>query len=383
VRWPPRRTPVALRLLLHDRVRLVSSALAIAFSVLIMFMEIGFLNGLYDSQTGLLHELDADLVLRSRGLHILNTHDVFARERLAQILADPSVVSAAPLYIEDRGSLLRNPATGARNVTRVIGFDPDDRVFAGAAFGSEVGKLREQYVVLYDSASRPLFGPITQGSTLELGPRRVTVGGLFTLGPDYYYDGNVLTSTDTLVGLFPDHSREQVSLGVIRLLPGSNREATRERIAARLGEDVELMTKPQIVAAETGKWREATPAGTVFTIGTVVGFVIGVFTCYQILFTAIVDRLPQFATLKAIGYRDSQIARLVSEQALLLGLAGFLPALFATSLLYATLTELTGIVTKLTIARALLVFVLALGMCLLAGRLAVRKALAIDPAELF
>jgi len=43
----------------------------------------------------------------------------------------------------------------------------------------------------------------------------------------------------------------------------------------------------------------------------------------------------------------------------------------------------TGIVTKLTVARVALVFFLTLGMCFVAGLLVVRKAIAVDPAELF
>ena len=38
----------------HGKVALLVSVTAIAFAVLIMFMELGFLNGLYDSQTGAL-----------------------------------------------------------------------------------------------------------------------------------------------------------------------------------------------------------------------------------------------------------------------------------------------------------------------------------------
>jgi putative ABC transport system permease protein len=67
----------------------------------------------------------------------------------------------------------------------------------------------------------------------------------------------------------------------------------------------------------------------------------------------------------------------------LLGVIGFLPALAMTLALYSILTALTGIVTKLTVARVLLVFILTLAMCFVSGLLAVRKALAVDPAELF
>jgi putative ABC transport system permease protein len=62
---------------------------------------------------------------------------------------------------------------------------------------------------------------------------------------------------------------------------------------------------------------------------------------------------------------------------------GFVPAVAMTLGLYSMLTIVTGIITKLTLPRIVLVFVLTLGMCLVAGLVAVRKAIAVDPAELF
>ncbi|MFL6530959.1 MAG: DevC protein, partial [Chthoniobacterales bacterium] len=61
----------------------------------------------------------------------------------------------------------------------------------------------------------------------------------------------------------------------------------------------------------------------------------------------------------------------------------FIPALFMTFGLYSILAALTGIVTQLTVTRVALVLALTIGMCFVSGLLAVRKALAVDPAELF
>ena len=120
-----------------------------------------------------------------------------------------------------------------------------------------------------------------------------------------------------------------------------------------------------------------------FGIGLVIGFLIGVIICYQILYTEIADHLGQYATLKAMGHENRFLRSLVRIEALLLSLLGFGPGLGAGLLLYDILQRLSGIVMALTPARALLVLVLTMLMCLLAGNLAVRKALSADPAELF
>lgn len=379
----PRRTPLAWRNLVHHKPTMLISVAAITFAVMIMFMEIGFLNGLYDSQPAVLEAFHADLVMVSRALHIFNSHETFARSRLVQAAGFDGVARVCPVYIEDRLSDLRNPTDGLKHSIQAIGFDPDSPVFEDRRITGLAPQLRQPLTLLFDRRSRSFFGPLKAGMATELADRRVTVGGTFDLGPNYYYDGNVLTSLDTFFTLFPNQRRERVFIGLIQLDKGASQETVLRGIRSEMAPDVEVMTKAEIVAREKATWRKATPAGYVFTMGVAVGFVIGVFIGYQILYTDITDQLPQLATLRAMGYRDRDLVRLILSQATLLGLLGFLPAVIMTFGLYGILTAITGILTKLTISRVALVFALTLGMCVVAGALAARKALTADPAELF
>jgi putative ABC transport system permease protein len=378
-----RRTPLAWRNIVHNKITMFVSTAAVAFAVVIMFMELGFLNGLYDSQTGALAFMRADLVMVSRALHIFNTHETFSRRRLQQAAGFVGVKGVYPVYVEDSFSYLRNPATGIRNIIRVIAFDPGDPVFQSRGLNLLVDRLQTPLTILFDEKSRKFLGTLKGGMTTELADRLVTVAGTFALGPDYYYDGNVLASADTLFTLFPNQHRGGVFIGLIQLENGASPDAVLREMRSRMGPDVEVMRKSDIVAREKAKWQKSTPAGYVFTMGVAVGFLIGVFICYQILYTDISDNLPQLATLKALGYQNRDLVRLVLTQAALLGMLGFFPAVVMTFGLYSMLTVITGIVTKLTVARVALVFILTLGMCFVAGLLAVRKAIAVDPAELF
>jgi putative ABC transport system permease protein len=382
-RRSPRRTPLAWRNIVDNKVTLLISTGAIGFAVLIMFMEVGFLNGLYDSQTGAFQILRADLVMVSRSLHILNTHETFPLVRLSQASGFAGVRRTCPIYLEDLASDLRNPASGVTNGIRVLAINPDDLVFEGRELNTLVPRLRTHMTILFDQRSRSFFGPVQEGMQTELAERAVTVAGTFDLGPDYYYDGNVITSIETFFTLFPHRQRSEVSLGVIQLEPGASAAAVLRELSASQPADVEILQKSDIVAREKATWQKATPAGYVFTMGVAVGFIIGIFICYQILYTDITDHLPQLATMKALGYHHRDLVRLVLTQAVTLGALGFIPALLTSFGLYSILTAITGIVTKLTFARVALVFALTIAMCFVSGLLAVRKALAVDPAELF
>jgi len=377
------RTPLAWRNIVHNKVTMLFSVAAVAFAIIIMFMELGFLNGLYDSQTGVIAFLRADLVMVSRALHIITAHEPFPRSRLEKVAGLDGVSGVYPVYLEDIFSRLRNPKTGIKHHIRVIAFDPGDPIFQSRRINLLADKLRSPLTILFDDRSRRFFGPLRSGMKIELADRAVTVAGTFRLGPDYHYDGNLLASADTLFQLFPNQHRENVFLGLIQLKGDASPDAVVRELNRRAGPDVEIMKKSDIIAREKANWQKTTPAGYVFTMGVAVGFVIGIFICYQILYIDISDHLSQLATLKALGYQNRDLVRQVLTQGALIGVLGFVPAVAVTLGLYSVLTTITGIVTKLTFGRIALVFVLTLGMCLTAAGLAVRKVIALDPAELF
>ena len=68
-----------------------------------------------------------------------------------------------------------------------------------------------------------------------------------------------------------------------------------------------MLTKAGLIAKEQGFWDHVAPIGTVFSIGVVMGFIVGLAICYQVLFSDISERLAEFATLKAMGYSDFRL----------------------------------------------------------------------------
>lgn len=376
------RTPLAWRNLTHKKGAMLVSASSVSFAVLIMFMQLGFLNGLYDSQTALIKALRADLVLLSHGRHIVIAKDSFPRSCLARAAAHPQVSAARPLYLEDGNTLLRNPHTGIQNALRVIACDVDDPIFEAPEINAQLEALRPLNTVLVDTGSRRFFGFPPPGEQVELAGRRVTVAGEFRLGSDFYYDGNAITSDDTLRTLFPYRDPEQVQLGLLTLRPGARPLEVAADLRRELPE-LDVLTRERLATREEEVWGQATPAGYVFGLGVVVGFIIGVVITYQILYTDVVDHLPQLATLKAMGYRDRDMVRVVLTQALLLGLLGFVPGLGLSAALYHILHQATGILMFLTPGRVLLILGLTAGMCVLSGLFALRRVLKADPAELY
>jgi putative ABC transport system permease protein len=113
------------------------------------------------------------------------------------------------------------------------------------------------------------------------------------------------------------------------------------------------------------------------------GLVIGSITCYQILFNEIVDRLKQYATLKAMGFSELFLRGVILEQAVLLSLGGFAGGLLFAWASYAYIASRTALAIGFSLSSVFFVLVLATVMCVAAGMLALRRVTQADPAELY
>jgi putative ABC transport system permease protein len=113
------------------------------------------------------------------------------------------------------------------------------------------------------------------------------------------------------------------------------------------------------------------------------GFVIGLVITYQVLYTDVANHLPEYATLKAMGYSDLYLVGVVFQQSLWLSLLGYAPGIALTWQLYKLTAQATFLPMEITPGRAALALTLTVVMCFLSGLLAMRKLRQADPAEIF
>jgi putative ABC transport system permease protein len=360
--------------------RLTFSLLGVAFSVVIMFMELGFFNGVNDSSANMPPYFDCDLIMSNPQKNHLKTGEEFNSMRLQQVREVPGVAAAVKFNTE--ANYWWNPQDGTRNRVLIMGVDLDDPMFSLPALREHRKELQMPDTILYDRLSRHDLGRVSAGTRSQLGRRPVKVVGLFELGPNFAYEGHIVTSLENFAQITrqPDGN---VDLGLIRVVPGANVEAVRQEIYRRLPHDIMLLTPKEILTREIVVTTKRSPAGVVFGIGLLVGFGIGTIVCYQILFNEVNDHLPQFATMKAMGHPPKFISGIVLNEALLLSLVGYVPGLIASFGIYTLIESSTQILMYLTVPRALLVFILTSSMCLLAGHLALKRVHKTDPADLF
>jgi putative ABC transport system permease protein len=174
-----------------------------------------------------------------------------------------------------------------------------------------------------------------------------------------------------------------VDLGVIKVKFGDDPAAVRQSLIKALPDTIAVFTKPELIEFERNFQAAVSSAGPIFAMGTIVGFVVGMLISYQVIYTDLSDQLPQYATLKAMGYRTGYLLRVVLEQAAFNALAGWVPALLLSILLYYSIGRLALLPLHMTAQVVLVSLGLTLGMCLISAAIAVRRVITADPAEVF
>ena len=383
------KIPLPWLQLTREKIRLVVAIAGISFADILMFMQFGFRDALFESAITFHAKLDGDIFLTSPQSTALIAMKSFPQRRLYQALAFEGVESISPLYIGF--GLWKNPDPEKRNTRSmmVIGIDPSHHIFDLPAITQNQDKIKISDVVLFDDASRPEFGPIKdyfdQGKIVEteIDSRRVKVGGLFTLGASFGADGNIVTSDLNFLRIFTKRSKGLIDIGIIHLKPGADIEKAASEMRKSLPNDVRITSKAEFVELERKYWEESTAIGFIFTLGAGMGFIVGIVIVYQILYTDVSDHLPEYATLKAMGYKDIYFLGVVFQEAVILAIIGYLPGFGISAVLFNLARVGTSLPMYMTVAKALTVLILTFVMCCVSGAVAVRKLSAADPADIF
>ncbi len=382
------KIPLAWHQLTHEKMRLLVAIAGIAFADILIFMQLGFKNALFDSAVRLPKSFKGDIFLVSRQTDTLIAPKAFSARRLYEVMGIEGVKNINSLYINV--NVWKNPDNQSTRQIFIMGFNPVHNVLELPGIEENLDTMKQPDMALFDQKSRKEFGNIKQNFlagktvTTEVANRKIQIGGLYTLGSSFGSDGSIVVSDLNFFRLFQNTQRGLINVGVIQLEPGADREAIYQEIKDRLNQgDVKVFTKEGLVAEERGYWEKRTTIGFVFGLGTVMGFIVGTVIVYQILYTDVSDHLPEYATLKAMGYTDFYLLTVVFQEAVLLAVVGFFPSLGLALFLYSNTASATGLPIMMTTLRAIQVLGLTVAMCCLSGAIAVNKLRAADPADIF
>ncbi|MBW4624425.1 MAG: ABC transporter permease DevC [Brasilonema octagenarum HA4186-MV1] len=381
------RIPLGWLQLSHEKSRLLVALSGIAFADVLMFMQLGFQTALYDSNTRLNRVLQTDIVLLSPKARNMQNLSTFSRRRLYQASSISGVKSAEALYVSF--ITWKNPQTRREASIQVLGVNPEQPAFGLPEINQQSDKIKLADNFLFDKGSRgeyqQVIAQIEQGKTVttEAENHTITINGLFQLGTSFGAEGNLITSDQNFLRLFPGRQAASINLGLVYLEPGYDPQQVATALRAYLPNDVRVLTHEEFIQFEENYWQTQSPIGFIFGLGVSMGFIVGIIIVYQVLSTDVNAHLKEYATLKAMGYHNLYFLAIIFEETLILAFLGFIPGTIVPLGLYYLTRTATNLPIYMTLTRALVVLMLTIIMCVISGAIATRKLQAADPADMF
>lgn len=374
-----RKVDLGLKMLFHDRLRFALTTFGVAFSVMLVLVQVGIFEGLigYASDT-ILPIREADLWVTSKNTQNIDFANDFPESLVDRVRSIDGVAQADNLLVNFLPIHLPN---GSSDGVMVYGLSHYWRwgVPWNVVSGHPLDLRRGPYLFLDDFATHR-YGPFHIGEFREIVNQRFKIIGVV----------HGVRSFTTVPVAFLDFSRAQrlsdITLGktaymLVRVTPGRDIQSVRKAILRRLPYN-DVYTRAQWARKSQGYWIFKTGLG--FNMGMIVflGCLVGVVILGQTLYTTTMEHIREFGMVKAIGGTNGDIYRILLRQALVIAVSGFLTGtLLAFSLKYLVLRAEIDMDLSLKLLGIVLFFTLLL--CLLSSMISFRKVSAIDPALLF
>lgn len=380
------RLPIGWLQLTHSRTRFAAALAGVAFANVLVFVQLGIMNSMATATLKPYSFLNADIMISAGDSNSLSDGSNVARQWMLQSMSHPEVTGGMGLFLANVN--WQRAATTVGLTT--FGIDPAQPGFLSPDIAAKIGPLQVQMAGLLDRLSRGLPREEAAGIrpqsplSFETSGETLTLYDTFAGGGGFGGDGYMMVSDQTFLTLFPARQSTAPDHILLKLRPGADPEKVSVELRD-LVSDKTLRIRGFAQAAQDDLSYQQTrrPTGVIFGFGVIIGVLVGIVIVYQVLSTDVADHMREYATFKAMGYGQVFFLGIVFEEALILGLFGFVPgALVATGLL-TLMGKLTTLPLAMTSGMIVTVFVGTLVFSTVSGAIATRRLAGADPADLF
>ncbi|MEP0518986.1 MAG: FtsX-like permease family protein [Hyphomicrobiales bacterium] len=385
--WLLGRLPIGWLQLKHNRGRLAAAVAGIAFANILVFVQLGIMMALNTTILVPYSLLNADIIISAADSNSLTDGSNVPRQRGFEALSIAGVADSLPLFI---GSINWKKDDGSSTNLQVMASDPAKGAFLAQPIRDEIAKLFLIDTVLLDRSTRGAdevrFEQISPQNPMlfEANGRTLSAPGTIDVGGGFSSDGFAYTSDQTFLRLFG----KRISGAPNHILLKAEADRDIDIVIAELQElfptgKVKVRTLEEAAHADQVYQTTERPTGLIFGFGVLMGVIVGLVIVYQLLSTDVADHLKEYATFKAMGYRQSFFLSIVFEEALILAVLGFIPGALIATILYQFLSEASSLPIMMDNARLIVVFLGTLASCAISGAIATRRLAGADPADLF
>ena len=367
---------LGIKLMFHSKLKLIGTLLGVVFAVVLSNQQAGSFLGLVDKNVMFIRNTDCDLWIAPRSAEVVGPGKLSA-SALSQALVTEGVAEASPMLIGGASVLL--PDGGFQQVTLVGTKFPDYRGGPWNIVAGSREALGRSDTVFFEDSERELLGGLNVGSVREVNGRRITVGGftwgLIPFGPSYAF-ADFEVARELL-----KTPQDQITFVLVKLKPGADIGAVKTALSRSLP-DAKVLDKQDFETSTISFMLNKTSIGVTFGTSTAFGLLVGFVIVALSMFSAVVDNIREFGTLKAIGVTNYDLSILLFVQSVAYALMGSVVGLAIVAQL-AKIIRSAKLALSLPPALTLATIAMMILMCVFASSLALLRLRKVEPAMVF
>jgi putative ABC transport system permease protein len=371
---------IAWRNLVHDRVRLLVTLIGIAFSTILMGLELGMLLNFMHTTSTIVDHAGADLWVTAHGVRSVDLATPLEERRRFQTLSIDGVAAAESHLLQF--AFWKKP-DGVRETVILIGVDPHAQM--GLPWAMLPGRSIHDALsipdgVIIDRLYAQKLGIDHVDQLVEINDHRARITG-FTDGIRTFTQSPYVFTSLRNARLFAGKADKDITYVLVRLAPGQSPDVVGASLAARMP-DADVLTPTRFSNKSRSYWLFTTGAGTTLISSSILALMVGVVIVAQTLYASTMDRLPEYATIRAMGGPRSYLYKIVIKQAVIGGLSGYSVGI--------TIVVLLAYLARNSSSSPQVPWWLAGGiagitvlMCIVASLVSLSKVMSIDPVKVF
>ncbi len=368
---------VGLRMMVHDKLKMIGTLAGVVFAVLLSNQQGGTFLGLMHKNTMFIENAGADIWIAAPNTQAFQPTKTIPEVLSKQAMGVPGVAWADPLLFGAANVSL--PGGGTEAVT-VIGTKLPSLHGGPWNLVSGDGKILAQPdTMIFEDGVRDTLGGLNVGSVREVGGRLVHVGGftwgLLPFGPSYAF------AEYDFARLMLHVDSDRAHFVLVGVKPGADLANVKEQLQ-RSHPEVLVLTRNEFERSTLRYILVRTAIGVTLGTSAAFGLIIGFVIVALTMFSAVVDNIREFGTLKAIGATTWDLAKLLFAQAIAFALLGTLVGLALVTNIASAIRSPTFamvITPELALGTAAVMIVL----CLLASSFALVRLRKLEPAMVF
>lgn len=368
---------IARKNLFRQKGRFAGTSLGIAASIMLILFGVGMCIGIWNSMVTVVDHSNADIwVMNSQNVDLVQGQSVLPQNVLAQVQAVQGVQSATPLVysntIAEKGS--------QKQTIEIVGIDNSNGlIYPWSMVSGSVTALNQSNSVIVDQSAQLGLGKLWVGEKITINNISEQVVGICSGAKTFFYPF-VFTSTQNAqkLGVIAANQTNYILVKVQQPQDVST-------VAKQISEvsQVNALPKSEVRSNTINYMLYKSGIGAMTVVFAGVGLFVAVIIVSLTTYTATMERIPEYGTLKAIGATKRDIYRILVEQAFWPATVGCIFGLALSLAATSLITSVTIMPIDINVELVLAVYALTLLLSVLGSTLSIRKVGKIDPAIVF